>query len=121
MSSANPSYKSVQGAKGRTRPTCCSGRELACVEDSWFTEVVAREPLPEPWAGVDFETDPDWTWHSAAADSGDALRELWADRVNRSRGIVEARLTGSEDTALSQTHPVLYWGDQERVSLRWVL
>jgi uncharacterized damage-inducible protein DinB len=96
-------------------------KHLACVEDSWFTEVVAREPLPEPWAGVDFETDPDWTWHSAAADSGDALRELWAERVNRSRGIVEAQLTGSEDTALSQTHPVLYWGDQERVSLRWVL
>ncbi|HXB48760.1 MAG TPA: DinB family protein [Streptosporangiaceae bacterium] len=96
-------------------------KHLACVEDSWFTEVVAGEPLPEPWASVDFEADPDWTWHSAAADSGDVLRELWAERVNRSRGVVEAQLAESEDTALSQAHPVLYWGDQERVSLRWVL
>jgi hypothetical protein len=51
-------------------------KHLACVEDSWFTEVVAGQSLPEPWASVDFEADPDWTWHSAAADSGDALRAV---------------------------------------------
>jgi uncharacterized damage-inducible protein DinB len=96
-------------------------KHLACVEDSWFTEVVAGQPLPEPWASVDFEADPDWTFHSAVADSGDALRALWAERVNRSREIVAARLSSGEDAALGQTHPVLYWGDQERVSLRWVL
>jgi uncharacterized damage-inducible protein DinB len=96
-------------------------KHLACVEDSWFTEVVAGQPLPEPWASVDFETDPDWTWHSAVADSGDALRALWAERVDRSREIVEAQLSKGEDAALGQTHRVLYWGDQDRVSLRWVL
>jgi len=96
-------------------------KHLACVEDSWFTEVVGGQPLPEPWASVDFETDPDWTWHSAAADTGDALRAMWAGRVNRSRAIMEVQLSQSEDAALSQTHPVLYWGDDERVSLRWVL
>jgi uncharacterized damage-inducible protein DinB len=96
-------------------------KHLACVEDSWFTEVVAGQPLPEPWASVDFESDPDWSWHSAAADSGEALRTLWAERVSRSRAIVAAQLSEAEDVALSQTHPVLYWGDQERVSLRWVL
>jgi uncharacterized damage-inducible protein DinB len=96
-------------------------KHLACVEDSWFTEVVAGQPLPEPWASVDFEADPDWTWHSAAADSGDALRTLWAERVDRSRGIIKAQFSEAEDTALSRTHPVLYWGDHEHVSLRWVL
>jgi uncharacterized damage-inducible protein DinB len=96
-------------------------KHLACVEDSWFTDVVAGAPLPEPWASVDFEADPDWTWHSAAADSGDALRAMWAEGVNRSCGVIKARLSEGEDAALSQTHPVLYWGDQERVSLRWVL
>ena len=96
-------------------------KHLACVEDSWFTEVVAGQPLPEPWASVDFEADPDWTWHSAAADSGDALRALWAERVSRSRDVVKARLSEGEDTALGQTHPALYWGDHEHVSLRWVL
>ena len=96
-------------------------KHLACVEDSWFTEVVAGQQFPEPWASVDFEEDPDWTWQSAAADSGDALRALWAERVSRSRGILEAQLSAGADAALRQTHPVLYWGDQERVSLRWVL
>jgi Protein of unknown function (DUF664) len=96
-------------------------KHLACVEDSWFTEVVAGQPLPEPWASVDFEADPDWTWRSAAADSGGALRALWAERVSRSRDVVKAQLGKGEDAALGQTHPVLYWGDHERVSLRWVL
>ena len=61
----------------------------------------------------------DWDWDSAAADSGDALRELWAERVNRSRGILKAQLSEGEDAALSQTHPA--WGRPDPVSLRWVL
>jgi uncharacterized damage-inducible protein DinB len=94
-------------------------KHLACVEDSWFTETVGGQPLPEPWASVDFEADPDWDWHSAAADSGDALRELWAERVERSRGIIKAQLSNGEDAALSLTHPA--FGRQDPVSLRWVL
>jgi len=96
-------------------------KHLACVEDSWFTEVVAGEPLPEPWASVDFEADADWTWQSAAGDPGDVLRALWAERVSRSRAITPGQLSDNGDAALSQTHAVVYWGDQERVSLRWVL
>jgi hypothetical protein len=67
------------------------------------------------------DADPDWTWHSAAANSGEALRALWAERVSRSRDVVKAQLSEGEDAALGQIHPVLYWGEQERVSLRWVL
>jgi hypothetical protein len=44
---------------------------------------------------------------------------LWAERVNRSRGIVKAQLKQGEDAALGQTHSA--WGGQGRVSLRWVL
>ena len=99
-------------------------KHLACVEDSWFTEVVAGELLPEPWASVDFQADPEWTWHSAASDSGEYLRALWTERVNRSRAVVQARLGRGEEAALSETHagsPDDPWGGQERVSLRWVL
>jgi uncharacterized damage-inducible protein DinB len=92
---------------------------LACVEDSWFTETVGGQPLPEPWARADFDADPDWDWHSAATYSGDALRALWAERVNRSRDMVKAQFGDGEDAALSQTHPA--WGRQDPVSLRWVL
>jgi uncharacterized damage-inducible protein DinB len=94
-------------------------KHLACVEDSWFTETVAGEPLPEPWAGVDFEADPEWTWHSAASDSGEYLRALWTERVERSRAVVQAQFSKGEEAALSETHAA--WGYQDRVSLRWVL
>jgi uncharacterized damage-inducible protein DinB len=94
-------------------------KHLACVEDSWFTDTVAGEPLPEPWASVDFEADPDWTWHLAASDSGECLRTLWAERVNRSRAVVQAQLSRGEEAALSETHAA--WGYEDRVSLRWVL
>ncbi len=94
-------------------------KHLAYVEDFWFTEVVAGEPAPEPWASADFTADPDWDWRSAALDSGGDLRALWAGRVSRSRGIVKERLSQDEDAALSRTHSA--WGGRGRVSLRWVL
>jgi uncharacterized damage-inducible protein DinB len=94
-------------------------KHLACVEDSWLTETVAGEPLPEPWASVDFEADPEWTWHTAASDSGEFLRALWTERVNRSRAVVQAQLSRGEGAALSETHAA--WGRQDPVSLRWVL
>ena len=98
-------------------------KHLACVEDSWFTDVVAGEPLPEPWASVDFQADPEWTWQSAAFDSGAYLRALWTERVNRSRAVVRTQLSRGEEAALSDTHvvPADAWGREDRVSLRWVL
>jgi len=94
-------------------------KHLAYVEDYWFTEVIGGEPAPEPWASADTATDPDWEWHSAADDSGDELRALWAERVARSRSVVESQLTRGEGPALDETHSA--WGGQGKVSLRWVL
>jgi uncharacterized damage-inducible protein DinB len=94
-------------------------KHLACVEDYWFTEVAAEKPAPEPWASVDWDADPDWDWRTAAGDSGDELRALWAERAGRSRAVVEAQLGLGEDKALGQAHPA--WGGQGRVSLRWIL
>ena len=94
-------------------------KHLTCVEDYWFTEVVGGGPTPEPWASADLEADPDWEWHSAADDSGGDLRALWAERVERSRTVVNARLGKGAAEALAEAHPA--WGGQDRVSLRWVL
>jgi uncharacterized damage-inducible protein DinB len=94
-------------------------KHLALVEDYWFTEVTAGEPTPEPWASADTGADPDWEWHSADADSGKDLRALWAQRVERSRAVVQAQFGRGEAAALSGTHPA--WHGQGRVSLRWVL
>jgi len=90
-------------------------KHLALVEDYWFTEVTGHEPTPQPWAGA----DTDWEWRSAATDSGDDLRSLWAERVSRSRAVVQSRLSQGEAAALSETHPA--WDGQGRVSLRWIL
>jgi len=94
-------------------------KHLACVEDSWFTEVVAGGPAREPWASVDFEADPDWIWQSAASDSGECLRALWTEAVSRSRDIVLAQLGKGDNVALAETHDD--WQLPHPVSLRWVL
>jgi hypothetical protein len=39
---------------------------------------------------------------------------LWAERVNRSRGIVKAQLKQGEDAALGKTHSA--WGGQGRAT-----
>ncbi len=94
-------------------------KHMAYVEDYWFTQVVGGQSIPEPWAGADLEADPDWEWHSALDDPGDELRALWAERVERSRIVVDGQLGHGHRAALAGTHPA--WGGQGRVSLRWVL
>jgi uncharacterized damage-inducible protein DinB len=94
-------------------------KHLARVEDYWFTEVVAGEPPPEPWASADWKADPDWEWSSAVDTPGDDLRALWAERVERSRVVVRVRLGRGEAEALGHVHSA--WGGRGRVSLRWVL
>jgi uncharacterized damage-inducible protein DinB len=88
-------------------------KHLAAVEDGWFTEVVAGQPVPEPWANQ----DPEWEWSNAENDTGEQLRELWTERCDRSRAIVKARIDDGGTDALEQTHAA--W--LGRVSLRWVL
>ncbi len=94
-------------------------KHLAWVEDYWFTEVVGEQPMPEPWRSPDWKADPDWEWTSAAGDTGEQLRTLWAERVAAARDTVASRLREGEDAALAHTYAA--WGGQGRVSLRWVL
>lgn len=63
-------------------------KHLALVEDEVFTQALLGRPLPEPWSRVDFGSDPDWEWRSAAADSADELYALWQTAVGRSRDAV---------------------------------
>jgi uncharacterized damage-inducible protein DinB len=71
-------------------------KHVALVEDYYFS-LGLGEHMPAPWADVDFEADPDWEWHSAAADSPEELLALWDASVGRSRAAVNAFL--SEGTA----------------------
>ena len=94
-------------------------KHLAYVEDYWFSTVVVEAPQPEPWASVDWKSDPDWDWTSAAADTGEALRTLWAERVEASKAVVTHRLEEHGTAALDRKHSA--WGGRGEVSLRWVL
>ena len=89
-------------------------KHMARVEDGWFSEVVAEGAAVEPWASMPWAEE----WTTAGADSGEDLRRLWADRVERSRAVVAAELAAG-DAGLDKTHPA--WGGRGHPSLRWVL
>jgi len=60
-------------------------KHLAYVEDDWFGRWLHGRDRDPPWDTVDWAADPDWEWHSAAADSPEQLFTLWRAAVARSR------------------------------------
>ncbi len=67
-------------------------KHLALVEDHQFGAKYDGTPLGEPWAGVDWDADPDWEFRTAADDSPESLYALWDDAVERSRQRLAAAL-----------------------------
>ncbi len=92
-------------------------KHLALVEDYWCSQWLhARESGP-PWDSADWDADPDWDWHSAAADTPEQLHELWQGAVARSRSLVtEALADGGLERLARRT-----WPDGRTPSLRWIL
>jgi hypothetical protein len=60
-------------------------KHLARFEDDMSTEWLHGEPQLPPWDGVDWETEHDWDWRSAADDSPEQLYGRWSEAVARSR------------------------------------
>jgi uncharacterized damage-inducible protein DinB len=89
-------------------------KHLARVEDGWFGAVVAGGERLEPWRSTEWGAE----WLTAAGDSGDHLRALWASRVENSRRVVASALQAGS-AALGTMHAAQ--GEDERTSLRWVL
>ena len=69
-------------------------KHLALVEDEYFSRRLLGRDLGPPWDAVDWDADPDWEWHSAAADSPEQLYALWREAVARSRSTVSGALAG---------------------------
>lgn len=87
-------------------------KHLAYVEQHWFGRMLLDRPAGEPWASVDWDADHDWDWHSAADDSPDDLRRLWAASVADSdAALAEAMADGGLDRVAAR-------GD---MNLRWIL
>jgi uncharacterized damage-inducible protein DinB len=86
----------------------------ALVEDWWFRVQFAGRPEDGPWAGVDFDEDPEFEFRTAVDVEPDALRRRYAEACERSRAVV-ASAEGLDATAAA-TFP-----DGGAFNLRWVL
>ena len=67
-------------------------KHLARFEDDMSTEWLhGRGQLP-PWNSVDWDTDSDWDWRTAADETSEQLYARWQDAVVRSRSLIAAAL-----------------------------
>lgn len=67
-------------------------KHLALVEDMKAAEFFGPGPIEGPWRRVDFDTDPEWDWHSAADDSPEYLYAQWQESVARGRAAIDRAL-----------------------------
>lgn len=87
-------------------------KHLALVEDSWFNVRFAGNPETEPWAGVDWDADPDWEFHSAADEPLEVQIERYRAACATSRAITEAHALGDLSVEASgdpAVHFTLRW------------
>ena len=89
-------------------------KHLALVEDNWFSVVLLGREDDPYWAGVDWDADPDWEWHTAVDDSPEQLRELLEGTIARVRELVA-------DVPLEQESVRKLRSTGEPVSLRWIV
>jgi uncharacterized damage-inducible protein DinB len=87
---------------------------LALVEDSWLQDRFLGLPEREPWAGVDWDTDPDWEFRTAAELEPDQLRQRYRDACARSRTVVANALDLDQLSVQPRRNG-------QHFSLRWVL
>jgi len=87
---------------------------LALVEESWLEERFLGLPTREPWAGVDFQADPEWEFRTSAELEPEQLRQRYREACERSRQAM-AQADGLDQLSVRPLH------DGRRFTLRWVL
>ncbi|MEV6037189.1 DinB family protein [Nonomuraea sp. NPDC052116] len=92
-------------------------KHLAYVESHWFSRALRGGEWPPPWDTVDWKSDRDWDWRSAADDSPEQLFALWQEAVSRSRSAVAEALADGDLGQLAKRS----WPDGQTPSLRWIL
>ncbi len=91
-------------------------KHLALVEDDWFSYKLWGHERATPWNRADWDSDPDWDWHSAAQDPPEHLYRLWDEAVARSRALVAQALDDGLDRPAQ-----FVWSDGRSPSLRRML
>ena len=61
---------------------------LALVEEDWMEVRFLGQPEREPWAGVDWEADPNWEFRTSAGMEPEQLRQRYSEACERSRLVV---------------------------------
>ncbi len=92
-------------------------KHLAFVEVYWFRYTLAGAEQTEPWASVDWRSDPDWDLHSAMDDSPEELRALFDGEVAAADAAVRDALaegSGFDLLAVRERHG-------KHPSLRWIV
>lgn len=87
---------------------------LSLVEEDWMEVRFAGLPDREPWASVDWDSDPNWEFRTAAQLEPEQLQSRYRQACEHSRHIV------SNAAALDQLS-VRALRDGRHFSLRWVL
>ena len=87
---------------------------LALVEETWAEVRFAGLADREPWAGVDFDADPDWEFRAAADMAPEQLRERYREACRRGRQVV------SDAAELGQLS-IRPMRDGRHFTLRWML
>jgi uncharacterized damage-inducible protein DinB len=93
-------------------------KHMALVEDNWFSCMLLGNDDAQPWQGVDWDSDPDWEWRTAADDSPEELRRLLDEAVDASDRIIDEALAadGLDTTSSRTSHRT-----GEPFTLRWIL
>jgi hypothetical protein len=91
-------------------------KHLALVEDWWFGVNLVGSPDMEPFADVDFDTDPDWEFRTALDDPPEYLRGLWERAVAASDVNIAGAAKGVDTVAVGRDPRT-----GEGISLRWIL
>lgn len=92
-------------------------KHLTAVESLTFNwKFLGRDP-GEPWNAIDWDADPDWPWHSAAADPPEELYAMYHDAVARSRALMDELVA---DGGLDQLSP-RDWPGGDKPSLRRIV
>jgi hypothetical protein len=81
-------------------------KHLTRFEDDMATEWLNGEPQLSPWNAIDWETEHDWDWRSAANDGEADLYAGWEAAVIRSRARFEEALAdGGPDRHANRETP----------------
>lgn len=92
-------------------------KHLALVEESWFGERLRDQVSLAPWNAIDWDSDPNWEWRTAADDSPDQLRAQWNKSVLYANTMIDEALSEGGVDQLARHK----WPDGRAPSLRWIL